>query len=344
MAESNNRGSNSGGQISRRRLIKGAGVLAAGIAAPAVLRVRTAYAAYPDRPIKIVVANTPGGPSDMIARLMAAALQEQMSGSTFIVENKGGAGSNIGMGFVARSDPDGYTILLATNAYSVNVGLYNSIPYDPTKDFVPIVDLASSPHAFSVQPDSPAKTMQEFVKMAKADPEKFNISVPPVGTTPQLQAEVLKLREGLKGVAIVPFKGGGDAVQALLTKTVQMNSGVLAPAHPHIKAGTIRALAVTGEKRWHDLPDVPTMLDAGYKDFVFATNCCFMAPAKTPPEFVARIEKESLAVLARPDMREKLAKSGFDVQAKNGKALGERVNKEIVTFKEVIEKAGIKKI
>lgn len=345
MAESDKPQSNNpGAQISRRRLIKVAGALAAGIAAPAVLRVRTAYAAYPDRPIKIVVANTPGGPSDMIARLMAAALQEQMGGSTFIVENKGGAGSNIGMGFVARSDPDGYTILLATNAYSVNVGLYNSIPYDPAKDFVPIADLASSPHAFSVQPDSPAKTMQEFVKMAKADPEKFNISVPPVGTTPQLQAEVLKLREGLKGVAIVPFKGGGDAVQALLTKTVQMNSGVLAPAHPHIKAGTIKALAVTGEKRWHDLPDVPTMLDAGYKDFVFATNCCFMAPAKTPPELVARLEKESLAVLARPEMREKLAKSGFDVQAKNGKALGERVNKEITVFKDVIEKAGIKKI
>ncbi|MDB5600172.1 MAG: tricarboxylate binding receptor, partial [Xanthobacteraceae bacterium] len=125
---------------------------------------------------------------------------------------------------------------------------------------------------------------------------------------------------------------------------VQMNSGVLAPAHAHIKAGTIKALAVTGEKRWHDLPEVPTMLDAGYKDFVFATNCCFMAPAKTPPELVARIEKESLAVLARPEMQEKLMKSGFEIQAKNGQALGERVNKEIIVFKEVIEKAGITKI
>ncbi|MDB5598871.1 MAG: tricarboxylate binding receptor, partial [Xanthobacteraceae bacterium] len=205
---------NLGARFTRRSLIKGAGVLAAGIAAPAVLRVRTAYAAYPDRPIKIVVANTPGGPSDIIARMMAAALQEAMGGNAVIVENKGGAGSNIGMGFVARAEPDGYTILLATNAYSVNVGLYNTIPYDPAKDFVPVVDLASSPHVFAVQPDLDVKTMQDFVKMAKADPEKFNISVPPVGTTPQLQAEVLKLREGMKGVAIVPFKGGGDAVQA----------------------------------------------------------------------------------------------------------------------------------
>src|SRR5215467_11165385 len=130
---------NVGGSPSRRRLIKAA---LAGLAAPAVLRIGAAFAAYPDRPVKIVVANTPGGPSDIIARFMAAAMQ-QATGATFIVENKGGAGGNIGMGSVARSDPDGYTMLLSTSAYSVNPGLYHSLPYDPFKDFVPICELAT---------------------------------------------------------------------------------------------------------------------------------------------------------------------------------------------------------
>src|SRR5215813_3651713 len=140
------------GSPSRRRLIKAA---LAGLAAPAVLRIGAAFAAYPDRPVRIVVANTPGGPSDIIARIMAAAMQESMGGSV-IVENKGGAGGNIGMGSVARSDPDGYTILLSTSAFSVNPGLYASLPYDPFKDFVAICECGVSPHVFAVKPDLPA--------------------------------------------------------------------------------------------------------------------------------------------------------------------------------------------
>src|SRR5579862_9829786 len=148
--------------LSRRRVIKAAGVLAAGIAAPAFLRVRAAYAAYPERPVKIVVANTPGGPSDIVGRITAAAL-EQATGKTFVVENRGGAGGNIGMAYAAHADPDGYTILLATNAYSVNVGLYKSLPYDALKDFVGVSELATSPNTFVVQSSLPAKTIHEFV-------------------------------------------------------------------------------------------------------------------------------------------------------------------------------------
>ena len=143
--------------LSRRRVIKGAGVLAAGLAAPAFLRVRSAYAAYPDRPVKIVVANTPGGPSDIVGRIVSAALQ-QSTGKTFIIENIGGAGGNIGFGNAARSTPDGYTILLATNAWSVNVTLFNKIPYDPLKDFVGVCELATSPNTFVVKSELPAKT------------------------------------------------------------------------------------------------------------------------------------------------------------------------------------------
>jgi len=328
---------------SRRRLIKAAAALAAGVAAPAILRVGSALAAFPDRPIRIVVANTPGGPSDIIARIMAAAMQEVMGGSVF-VENKGGGGGNIGMGYAARADADGYTILLTTSAFAVNPGLYNTLPYDPFKDFAAICELAVSPHVFAVKPDLGVATMKEFVALAKRDPDKFNVSTPPIGTTPQLQAEVLKLREGLQKMATVVFPGGGDALKALISGTVQLSSGVLAPAHPQIKAGNIKGLAVTGATRWHDLPDIPTMAEAGYKDFVFETYTALLAPAKTPPEVVARLEKVALDILAKPEMRQRLTQAGFEVTAKNGKGHMDRVAKEVPMFRDIIAQAGIKKL
>src|ERR1700758_4984287 len=238
---------------SRRGIVQGAGALAAGIAAPAVLGVRAAYAAYPDRPVKFVVANTPGGPSDIVGRIITAALQ-QSTGKTFIIENRGGAGGNIGMEYAARAEPDGYTILLATNAYSVNYGLYKHLPYDPYKDFVGVSELATSPNTFAVRAESPAKTMRDFVALARANPDKYNCSTPPIGTTAQLQFELLKIREKLPQLADVVFKGGGDAITALLSGTVQLSSGSLAPALPHIKAGTLRCLAVSAAGRWPELP------------------------------------------------------------------------------------------
>src|SRR5713101_3892764 len=331
------------GALSRRRLFKAIGALATGILAPAVLHVGSVLAAYPDPPVKIVVANTPGGPSDIIARIMAAAMQEATGGS-FVVENKGGGGGNIGMGSVARADADGYTILLSTSAFSVNPGLYENPVYDPFKDFTAVCELAVSPHVFAVKPDLPAKTMKEFVALAKADPDKFNVSTPPIGTTPQLQAEVLKLREGLQRMATIVFPGGGDALKALLTGTVQLSSGVLAPAHPQIKAGNIKGLAVTGTTRWHDLPEIPTMLESGYKDFVFDTYTALMAPAKPPPEIVSRLEKVALDILHKPDMRQKLTQAGFEVTAKDGKGHMERVAKEVPMFRDIITQAGIAKL
>jgi tripartite-type tricarboxylate transporter receptor subunit TctC len=323
----------------RRRFVAAAGLVGFG----ALVRTRTAQAAYPDRPIKILVANTPGGPSDIIARIMAAAMQEAMGGTVF-VENKGGAGGNIGMGSVARSEPDGYTILLSTSAYSVNPGLYQTLPYDPLADFTAVCELAVSPHVFAVKLDLGVTTMKEFVTLAKANPDKFNVSTPPIGTTPHLQAEVLKLREGLQGMATVVFAGGGDALKALLSGTVQLSSGVLAPAHPHIKAGAIKGLAVTGRTRWHDLPDIPTMLEAGYPDFVFETYTALMAPAKTPPEVVARLEQVALGVLRRSDMRAKLTESGFEVTATPGKEHMARIAREVPMFSDIISRAGIKKL
>ena len=325
---------------SRRHLIKAA---LAGMFAPAVLRVSAAFAAYPERPVRIVVANTPGGPSDIIARIMAAAMQEAIGGSV-IVENKGGGGGNIGMGYVARADADGYTLLLSTSAYAVNPGLYNTLPYDPFKDFAAVCELAVSPHVFAVKPDLGVRTMKDFVALAKANPDKFNVSTPPIGTTPQLQAEVLKLREGLQKMATIVFPGGGDALKALLSGTVQLSSGVLAPAHPQIKAGTIKGLAVTGRTRWHDLPDIPTMVESGYPDFVFDTYTALMAPAKTPPEIVSRLEKVALDILAKPEMRQRLTQAGFEVTARDGKGHMERLAKEVPMFRDIIVQAGIKKL
>ena len=328
---------------SRRDVVKGAAVLLAGIASPAVLRVGPALAAFPDRPVKLVVPNSPGGISDIVARLLAVSLQQEMGGS-FAIENKGGAGGNIGMGGVARSDPDGYTLLITTSAFAVNPGLYNSLPFDPLQDFVAIAELATSPNVFAVKPDLGVKTMKELVALAKANPDKFNVSTPPVSTTPYLGAELFKMRESLPKVATVVFTGGGDAFKALLTGTVQLSLGALGTAHPHIASGAVAGLATTGASRWHDLPDMPTMAEAGFDDFVMENYVGLMAPANTPPEIVARLEKETLAILNKPDVRAKLVQSGFKVEAKTGKDHRARIAKEVPMYRDIINQAGIKKL
>ncbi len=330
-----------GAAPSRRKFIKTA--VAAGVAAPALLRTRSALAAYPDRPVKIVVANTPGGPSDLVGRVVAAAL-EQSTGKTFIIENRGGAGGNIGMSYVAHSDADGYTLLLATTAFSVNPGLYNHLPFDPLKDLIAISDLAGAPNLFAVQKDSPARTMKEFVALARSNPEKYNVSVPPIGTTPQLQATLLKSRENLPKLEEVVFKGGGDALTALLTGTVQLASNSLGPCSPHMKAGAIRALAICSETRWPEFPDVPTMIESGYQDFVFATDMALLAPAKTPPEAVKWLEAETLKVISTPEMKERLFKSGFLVRPKGAGDCWKRLTHEMDLFKGIIDAAHIAKL
>ena len=327
---------------SRRHIVKAAGALAAGIVAPA-LRVRSAYAAFPDRPVRIVAAVTPGGPADLIARMVAAALQ-QSTGKTFIVENRPGGGGNVGMSSAAHSEPDGYTILLATTQYTVNVGFFKQLPFDAEKDFVGVSELATSPNVFVVKSDLPAKTIKEFVALARANPEKFNVSTPSLNTSLYVQVQVLKLREKLQKMECVVFKGGGDAVQAILAGTVQMCSTALPPATPHIKAGTLRALAITGETRWPDLPDVPTMIESGYDNFVFGTDTALLAPAKTPPEVVKWLETETIKVLSNPDIKEKLYKAGFQARPLGGAHAWARLMQEIKTFKNVINQAGIQKM
>ena len=330
-------------KLSRRGIIKASGLLAAGIAAPTFLRMQSALAAYPDRPIRIIASVTPGGPADLIARMTAAALQ-QSTGKTFIVENRAGGGGNVGMGNVARSDPDGYTILLASTQFSVNVAIFKELPFNAETDFVGLSELATSPNAFVVQSGSPAKTIKDAVALARSNPEKFNVSTPALSSSLYIQVEVLKLIEKLPKMQTIVFKGGGDAVQAILGGTVDMCSTALPPAAPHIQAGTLRCLAVTGETRWPDMPDVPTMLEQGYPDFVFGTDTALLAPSKTPPEILNWLETETIKVMSTQDMKDKLYKAGFLVRPEGGAHAWARLSKEIKAFKAIIDQAGIQRM
>ena len=298
---------------------------------------------YPTRPIRFIVSFAAGGPNDTIARILGQYLSEQL-GQAIVVENRGGAGGNLGMEYVAHSDPDGYTLLLGTTAFSVNYSLYNSLPFDPMKDFVAVSDVGGSPNIYLVKPDLPAKTMKDFVAIARSSPEKFNASVPPIGTTPQLQMALLKVKEKLPNLEEVVFKGGGDAVEALLAGTVQICSGSVAPSVGHIKGGSLRGLAVCSEQRWPDLPDVPTMIESGYPDFVFATDAMLLAPGKSPPENVKWLETQTLEVLNSQEMKDKMFQNGFLVRAQGGQECWARLTKEMDTFKQIIDQAGIKKL
>ncbi len=329
--------------FSRRAIAKSALVSGASLVAPAILRIRSAYASYPDRPVKVVVANSPGGPSDIVARIITAGLQNA-TGKTFIVENRGGAGGNIGMGYAAHAEPDGYTILLVTDSFSVNVSLYNNLPYNPTKDFVGICELATSPITLAVKSDLAAKTVKEFVALAREHPDQYNVATPPIGTTSWMTAQVLRIREKLPRLQCIVFKGGGDAIQALLAGTVQLSSGSLPPAYPYFMTGTFRCLAVTGDSRWPELPDVPTMAEAGYGNIPFANNTALMAPAKTPPEAVRWVEGETLKVLNTTAIQKQLYTAGFRIRAEDGKAALKRFADNIEVFKSILTQVGIKKI
>src|SRR5437016_9780284 len=207
-----------------------------------------AFAAYPERPITLVVPFAPGGPSDLIGRILSIALSQTL-GQQVIIDNRGGAAGNIGMGQVARATPDGYTLLMTSTAIAVNPALFKNLPYDPFKDFVPISELVNAPNVLVVHPDSGINSVAELVAQAKANPTKFNYASPGAGTKSHLTGELLKLRAGIEMVHI-PFRGAGPAAQAVLAKTTQVGSVALAAAETLIQDGQLRALAVTSEKRW----------------------------------------------------------------------------------------------
>jgi tripartite-type tricarboxylate transporter receptor subunit TctC len=319
--------------IRRRALAAACAGILACLAAPA-------EAAYPERPIFLVVPFAPGGPTDIIARILSIAFSQSL-GQQVIVDNRGGAAGNIGMGQVARATPDGYTLLLSSTAIAVNPALFKSLPYDPIKDFAPISELVNAPNVLVVRPDSGINTIADLVAQAKANPQKFNYSSPGAGTKSHLTGELLKLRADIQMVH-VPFRGAGPAAQAVLSNTVQVGSVALAAAESLIKDGQLRALAVTSEKRWFSLPDIPTMIEAGYPRFISDTFNALLAPAAVPPDILALLVRESRAAFEKPEAREQARKAGFEVVAGTPEQLAARIKSEIPSVRELVEKAGIK--
>ena len=307
------------------------------LAAPARV---TAQTNYPTRPITLIVPFAAGGPTDIIARILAQALTQTL-GQSVIVDNRQGAGGNIGIALVARANPDGHTLLLTSTAIAVNPALFQNLPYDPIKDFAPISELVNAPNVLFVRPESGITSIADLVAKAKAEPDKFNYASPGVGTKSHLTGELLKLRAGVN-IVHVPYRGGGPATQAVVAGTTQIGSVALAPVEPLIKSGTIRALAVTGATRWFSLPDVPTMIESGYPGFISDTFNALFAPAGTPPEIVALLVKETRAAMQRPEAREAARRAGYEIVAGTPEQLTARVLAEIQGVKELVARAGIK--
>ena len=299
-----------------------------------------ADAAYPERPITLIVPFAAGGPSDIIARILAVALSPRL-GQSVVVDNRGGAAGNIGMAAAAHAAPDGYTLLLTSTAIAVNPALFRNLPYDPFRDFVPITELVNAPNVLVVRPDSGIGSVADLVAQAKADPEKFNYASPGAGTKSHLTGELLKLRSGIRMVH-VPFRGAGPAAQAVLGGVTQIGSVALASVEQLIKDGQLRALAVTGAERWFSLPDVPTMIEQGFPGFVSDTFNALFAPAGTPPEIVALMAKESRAAMQRPAVRDAARKAGYEIVAGTPDALAKRVAAEIPMVQELVARTGIK--
>ncbi len=324
-------------RMSRRRVLKAGAAFAA--AAPFIARATSAYAAWPDRPIKLLVPFGAGGPVDVMARLLQPMLSEELKASIF-VENKPGAAGNIGVGLAANSEPDGYTVLVTSNTIVINPLLYKSVPYDLDRDFAPLVDLAGSPTAFAVHPRLGVDTVAEFVALAKQKAGALNYGSAGFATPSHLAGEFFKNQAGIQ-MTHVPFNGAGPANQALLGGTVDMVSGALPGAHPHLIAGTLKGLAITGEKRWFDLPNVPTMVESGYPGFVLDTYTMMLVPAKTPPNIGERLSSAARAVLQKPDVRTKVRAMGLEVAAAGPRELKARIARELPLWREVVKVAGI---
>jgi tripartite-type tricarboxylate transporter receptor subunit TctC len=299
----------------------------------------SAVAAYPDRTITLIVPFAPGGPTDIIARILSNYLSQSLK-QNVIVENRGGAAGNIGMGVAAHATPDGYTLLLTSTAIAVNTALFKNLPYDPFKDFAPISELVAAPNVIIVHPDSDIHSIADLIARAKAQPTAFTYASPGAGTKSHLSGEMLKLRAGIDMVH-VPFRGAGPAAQAVLAKTTQVGSVALPAAEPLVKAGQLRALAVTGATRWFSMPDVPTMVESGFPGFVSDTFNALFAPAGTPPDVIARLVQESRAAFQGAQAIEQAHRAGFEITAGTPEQLAARVAAEIPVVKELAEKAGI---
>ncbi len=314
--------------------------LAAGAAAlPAASSVSFAQD-YPNKPVRVIVPFAPGGQTDVVARLIALKLADKL-GKQFYVENVAGAGGSIGMGRAAQSPPDGYTVVFIDSiAYAANPSLQNKVPYDPNVDFDAIGIGATTMQVLAVNPSVPAKTVQELVALIRAEPGKYSYSSAGVGTGAHLTGELFKSALKLD-LLHVPYGGGGPAIAASVAGHTPISFGSAAATIPQHQEGKLRALAVGGKSRLKGLPSVPTFGEAGY-----AVECDavvgLLAPAKTPKEIIDLLNKEVAAVVAMPDVKERLATLGFEVSSPSPGELDKFLKSELPKWAEVIRTAGIK--
>src|SRR5262252_5516870 len=286
--------------------------------------------AYPNRPVRSVVAFAPGGVTDTFGRLMAQKLTEQF-GKQFYVENIAGATGNIGTAQVAKAAPDGYTILFAFSSHVVNPTLFARLAYDPINDFKPVTLAVASTTVLTVNPAVPANTLNELIALIRANPGKYSFGSAGAGTQAHLAGEQFRLSLGLDLVH-VPFGGGGPAVAAVVAGHTPISFGSPQAAMQHVREGTVRALAVTSKKRSQIFPDVPTMTEAGYPDIEGDSWVGILVPAGTPAEIIAVLYRASSKILAQPDMQERLAALGYDLVASTPEEFATRIAAEIETW------------
>ena len=297
--------------------------------------------AYPAKTVRIVVAFAAGGSTDLLARNIAQRLNEMWK-TPVIVDNRAGGGGIVGSDNVAKSAPDGYTMLFGTNTTNaVAASRYAKLPFDPARDFVPITEVAIIPQMLSVHPSIPARTVKELVALAKSHPGALNFGTAGTGSTSHMAMELFQSVAQIK-LTHVPYKGTGPAMIELLGGHLSLMFDVIMTSLPHVQAGKLRTLAVSSLQRAPITPQVPTIAESGYPGFEAIVWFGFFAPAGTSPEIVKKISEDTARILAIPAMRELLAAQGAEIVASTPAAFATRVSGEIVKWRKVIQDAGIK--
>jgi tripartite-type tricarboxylate transporter receptor subunit TctC len=294
---------------------------------------------YPSRPIRIVVPQSPGGTTDFTARALAPRLSERV-GQPVVVDNRAGAGSMVGIDLVARSAPDGYTLLVAASALTIIPGMYRNVPFDPVRDLAPISTISWYPAVVVVHPSVPAGSIKELIALARAKPGAINYASGGTGTGPQMQALLFAAMAGIKLVH-VPYKGGGPATTAVLAGEVQLYFAPIPSTLPFVKTGKLKALAVTSAKRSPAMPDLPSVAEAGLSGYDANTWNGLFAPARTPSAIVARLNADVHAILKTREMHERLAAQGAEPTGTSPDELAAIVKREVVKWAKVIREAGI---
>jgi hypothetical protein len=300
-----------------------------------------ANAAYPDKPVRLVAPFVPGGPTDIVARGVAQRLGDAL-GQTGIVDNRGGAAGAIGCEIVARSAPDGYTIMIGSSGnLAVAPALFAKLPYDPAKDFQPITQTTAGPQIVVINANVPAKNFAELLALARAKPGGLNYGSGGAGTTTQLGPELLKSMAKID-IVHVPYKGTGQALSDVIGGQVQMMMSSLLPAMPHVKSGRLRGLAVTGLKRTPTLPEMPTVAESGVPGFETTSWHGMVVPAKMPKPLVARLHSEMVKLLNLPDVKTLFLAQGMETVGNTPEEFATYINGETIKWTRVIKEIGLK--